>query len=218
MRANIDVNSSGASQRSAISSLAGTVDVALANGAVRGIDVSKLMHNLTSTILEGWQQNPSDKTPLSDLDASFSLANGVATTTNLVLTGPIARITGTGSINIAEKTLQLKVDPRLNVGQQNTSASGGGTGLGVPVLIEGNWSAPRIYPDVGGILNDPAAAFDQLRAAGKGLFGDNRQSGDAGPSGNANQSGGNNGMFDNLIGGILKGGPSNGGGFFGSGR
>jgi AsmA protein len=218
MRANIDVNSSGASQRSAISSLAGTVDVALANGAVRGIDVSKLMHNLTSTILEGWQQNPSDKTPLSDLDASFSLANGVATTTNLVLTGPIARITGTGSINIAEKTLQLKVDPRLNVGQQNTSASGGGTGLGVPVLIEGNWSAPRIYPDVGGILNDPAGAFDQLRAAGKGLFGDNRQSGDAGPSGNANQSGGNNGMFDNLIGGILKGGPSNGGGFFGNGR
>jgi AsmA protein len=218
MRANIDVNASGASQKAAISTLAGTLDIQLANGAVRGIDVSKLMHNLTSTILDGWQQNPNDKTPLSDLNASFSLANGIATTTNLVLTGPIARVTGTGSIDIAEKTLQMKVDPRLIVGQQDAGGSGGGTGLGVPVLIQGNWSAPRIYPGVGGILNNPAAAFDQLKAAGKGLFGDNRQSGDAGPSGNANQSGGNNGTFDNLIGGFLKGTPGSGGGFFGGGR
>jgi AsmA protein len=218
MRANIDVNASGASQQAAISSLAGTVDIQLANGAVRGIDVSKLMHNLTSTILDGWQQNPNDKTPLSDLNASFSLANGIATTTNFVMTGPIARVTGTGSIDLATKTLQLKVDPRLIVGQQDTGGSGGGTGLGVPVLIQGNWSAPRIYPDVGGILNDPAGAFDQLRAAGKGLFGDNHQSGDAGPSGKANQSGGNGGMFDSLIGGFLKGAPGSGGGLSGGGR
>ena len=219
MRANIDVNASGASQQAAISSLAGTVDIHLANGAVRGVDVSKLMHNLTSTILDGWQQNPNDKTPLSDLNASFSLANGIATTTNLVLAGPIARVTGTGSIDIATKTLQMKVDPRLIVGQQDTGGSGGGTGLGVPVLIQGNWSAPRIYPDVGGILNDPAAAFDQLKAAGKGLFGDNRQPGGAGPSGNANQfGGGGGGMFDSLIGGFLKGAPGSGGGLSGGGR
>jgi AsmA protein len=214
LRANIDVNASGASQHAAVSSLAGTVDIQLANGAVRGIDVSKLMHNLTSTILDGWQQNPNDRTPLSDLNASFSLANGIATTTNLVMTGPIARVTGTGSIDIATKTLQMKVDPRLIVGQ---GSGGSSTGLGVPVLIQGNWSAPRIYPDVSGILNDPAAAFDQLRAAGKGLFGDNRQSGASGSSGNANPSGGG-GLFDSLIGGFLKGSPGGGGGLSGGGR
>jgi AsmA protein len=218
MRANIDINASGASQQAAFASLAGTVDFQLANGAVRGIDVSKLMHNLTNTILVGWQQDPSDKTPLSDLRASFSLANGVATTTNLELTGPIARVTGTGSIDIAAKTLQLKVDPRLIVGQQDTNGSGAGTGLGVPVLIQGNWSEPRIYPDVGGILSDPAGAFERLKAAGKGLFGYDRQSGDAGPSGNANQPGGANGALNSLLGGFLKGPPGNGGGLFGSGR
>jgi AsmA protein len=199
MRANIDVNASGASQKAAISSLAGTVDFQLTNGAVRGIDVGKLMHNLTNTILDGWQQDPGDKTPLSDLSTGFSLANGVATTTNLALSGPIARVTGTGSIDIAAKTLQLKVDPRLIVGRQDTNGSGAGTGLGVPVVIQGNWSEPRIYPDVGGILSDPAGAFDRLKAAGKGLFG---QSGDTGQSGNANQSGG---ALNSLIGGFLKG-------------
>jgi AsmA protein len=199
LRANIDVNASGASQKAAISSLAGTVDFQLTNGAVRGIDVGKLMHNLTNTILDGWQQDPGDKTPLSDLSTGFSLANGVATTTNLALSGPIARVTGTGSIDIAAKTLQLKVDPRLIVGRQDTNGSGAGAGLGVPVVIQGNWSEPRIYPDVGGILSDPAGAFDRLKAAGKGLFG---QSGDTGQSGNANQSGG---PLNSLIGGFLKG-------------
>jgi len=217
MQANIDVNASGASQQAAFASLAGTVDFQLANGAVRGIDVGKLMHNLTSTILDGWQQNPNDKTPLSDLSGHFSLAKGIATTTDLELSGPIARVTGTGSIDIAAKTVQLKVDPRLIVGQQDTSGSSGTTGLGVPVLIQGNWSEPRIYPDVAGILNDPADAFNRLKAAGKGLFGNGHQSGDTGPSGNANQSGGNN-TLDSLIGGFLKSSPGSGGGFLGNGR
>jgi AsmA protein len=213
LQANIDVTASGASERAALSSLAGTVDFHLADGAVRGIDVSKLMHNLTNTILDGWQQNPNDKTPLSDLIASFSLANGVATTTNLVLTGPIARVTGTGTIDIAGKTLDLRVDPRLAVGQQGTGnsgtgSSGSGNGLGVPVVIQGNWSAPRIYPDVAGILNDPAAAFDRLKEAGKGLFG-------TGQSGN---SGGANSPLNSLIDGFFKGTHGNGGGLLGGGQ
>lgn len=215
MQANVDVTASGASERAALSSLAGTVDFHLANGAVRGIDVGKLMHNLTNTILDGWQQNPEDKTPLSDLTASFSLANGVATTTNLVLSGPIARVTGTGSIDIAGKTLDLRVDPRLAVGQQDTGNSGTGNGLGVPVVIQGNWSAPRIYPDVAGILNDPAAAFSRLKEAGKGLFGFDRQPGDTGQSGN---SGSASSPFNSLIDGFFKGSHGNGGGLFGSGR
>jgi AsmA protein len=214
MQANIDVTASGASERAALSSLAGTVDFHLADGAVRGIDVGKLMHNLTKTILDGWQQNPDDKTPLTDLTASFSLANGVATTTNLVLSGPIARMTGTGTIDIAGKTLDLRVDPRLAVGQQGAGSSGSGNGLGVPVVIQGNWSAPRIYPDVAGIFNDPASAFDSLKQAGKGLFGSDRQPGDTGQSGN---SGGANSPLNNLLDGFFKGTHGNGG-LLGNGR
>src|SRR4029077_10534217 len=119
------------------------------------------------------------------------------------------------SVDIAAKTLQLRVDPRLIVGQDTSAA---GTGLGVPVLIQGDWSAPRIYPDVAGILNDPASAFDRLKASGQGLFGLNRHSGDSGTSGNANQPGGGSGGLDSLIGGFLKGGAGHGGGFFGNGR
>lgn len=182
MRADIDVNATGRSQKVMISSLAGSVDVELSNGAVRGIDVAKLVHNLTRTILEGWQQNATDRTPLTRFNAHFSLANGVATTDNLDLSGPVVRMTGAGSVDLAAKTLQLKVDPQLVTGRQAAGGSADTAGLGVPAIIAGSWSKPRIYPDVAGILNNPESVYNQLKAAGKGLFGDSG-SGNAGKLG-----------------------------------
>ncbi|MCI0600706.1 MAG: AsmA family protein, partial [Beijerinckiaceae bacterium] len=35
------------------------------------------------------------------------------------------------------------------------------------------WAEPRIYPEIAGILDDPAAAYAKLRALGKGLLGSN---------------------------------------------
>src|SRR5581483_5445166 len=46
-------------------------------------------------------------------------------------------------------------------------------GFGIPVMISGPWSAPRIYPDMQGVLDNPDAAYAKLREMGKGLFGPN---------------------------------------------
>ena len=223
MAANIDVHAAGGSQQAAVSSLAGAVDVHLSNGAVRGIDLAKIMHDLTNTILNGWQWNANDKTPLTELSAHFSLANGVATTDNLALAGPVVRMTGVGTIDISAKTLQMRVDPRLVVEQQDTTSTnspagsagsagaGQGTGLGVPVVIQGSWSEPRIFPDVAGILNDPAGVFNQLQSAGKGLFGAAGQSGKNGGDPNGGANGATN-TFDSLIGNFLNGSGGSGGG------
>ena len=46
-------------------------------------------------------------------------------------------------------------------------------GLGIPVVIDGPWAEPRIYPDMAGILDNPDAAYAKLKEMGKGLFGAN---------------------------------------------
>ena len=46
-------------------------------------------------------------------------------------------------------------------------------GLGIPVVIDGPWAEPRIYPDMAGILDNPDAAYAKLKEMGKGLFGPN---------------------------------------------
>ena len=42
-------------------------------------------------------------------------------------------------------------------------------GLGIPVVIDGPWIEPRIYPDMAGILDNPDAAYAKLKdmVAGK---------------------------------------------------
>ena len=40
-------------------------------------------------------------------------------------------------------------------------------------MIDGPWAAPRIYPDIAGILDNPDAAYAKLKEMGKGLFGPN---------------------------------------------
>ena len=46
-------------------------------------------------------------------------------------------------------------------------------GFGIPVMIQGPWGAPKIYPDMQGILDNPDAAYAKLKEMGKGLFGAN---------------------------------------------
>ena len=41
-------------------------------------------------------------------------------------------------------------------------------GLGIPVVIDGPWAEPRIYPDMAGMLDNPDAAYAKLQADGQG--------------------------------------------------
>jgi AsmA protein len=59
-------------------------------------------------------------------------------------------------------------------------------GFGIPVMIDGPWAAPRIYPDVAGILDNPDAAYARLREMGTGLFAPGAPGG--GPSGDSSLS------------------------------
>ena len=42
-------------------------------------------------------------------------------------------------------------------------------GLGVPVMIVGPWAKPKIYPDIKGILENPAEAIARYKQFGKDL-------------------------------------------------
>ena len=44
-------------------------------------------------------------------------------------------------------------------------------GFGIPVIIDGPWAEPRMYPEMSGILDNPDQAYAKLREMGKGLFG-----------------------------------------------
>jgi AsmA protein len=130
-----------------------------------------MVRALTSETLHGWQEKGSEKTELTSLSARFRFANGQASTDDVRLAGPLVRMTGKGTADLGAQTLDFRVDPKLVLTLQGQGGTGDPAGLGVPVVIRGSWSDPEIYPDISGILENPSAAFDQLRQMGGALFG-----------------------------------------------
>jgi AsmA protein len=171
LRAKIDVRATGASERAVMSSMSGTADVRIQDGQIIGINVPKMIRTLTARVLTGWQESRTEPTDLSDLSASFRIENGRATTSNLRLLGPLVRVNGSGTVDLATQTMQFKLDPKLVASLEGQGGAADPLGFGVPVNVEGSWSDPHIYPDVAGILSDPDGAYAKLNALGQGLFG-----------------------------------------------
>jgi AsmA protein len=112
-------------------------------------------------------------------------------------------MTGAGTIDLGTKALAFRVEPKLVMTTEGQGRASDPVGLGIPVMIEGPWAEPRIYPDMAGILDNPDAAYAKLKEMGKGLFG-----------ANGGGLGGSLGGLNNALGGLIgsgSGGNSAGG-------
>lgn len=175
LQAKLALRSAGTSQRALMANMQGTAFVNFQDGAIRGINLAQMIRSLTSGTLSGWQDNqgPSQEqsTDLSQLSASFRIDKGQAVTTDLNLIGPLVRVTGAGTIALDTKMMGFRVEPKLVMTTEGQGRTSEPVGFGIPVMIQGTWSQPRIYPDMAGMLDNPDAAYAKLREMGKGLFG-----------------------------------------------
>jgi AsmA protein len=176
-RGRIDLKAAGASELRVMKSLQGSAELAFEDGAVRGIDVVKMVRSLVNTILSGWQPNGSDQTRFSMLSASFRVENGLARTDDLRFVGPFVGMSGTGVVDLPNKSLNFRTDPKVVLSAEGQGRQSEPWGIGVPVLIQGPWSAPRIYADLPGILSNPEGALQALRNALGGAGGQGGQPG-----------------------------------------
>jgi AsmA protein len=169
--AKFELTANGGSAAKIVASLGGTAELALQNGAIRDINVPSMVRLLSNQTLQGWQDRETEKTAFGSLSATFRIGNGQAATDDVRLVGPLIAMTGRGSANLVNRTLDFRVDPKLVLVPQGQGSAANPAGLGVPVVIKGSWSNPQIYPDIAGILENPAAAFDKLKTMGGSLLG-----------------------------------------------
>ncbi|WP_298240500.1 AsmA family protein [uncultured Bradyrhizobium sp.] len=175
LQAKLALRSAGTSQRALMANMQGTAFVNFQDGAIRGINVAQMIRSLTTGTLSGWQDSQNagqeQSTDLSQLSASFRIDKGQAVTTDLNLIGPLVRVTGAGTIALDTKMMGFRVEPKLVMTTEGQGRTNEPVGFGIPVMIQGSWSQPKIYPDMAGMLDNPDAAYAKLREMGKGLFG-----------------------------------------------
>ncbi len=171
LNASISIYGAGATTRQFNRSLTGKTSTQFADGAIRGVDIAKVYNNLTSILAGGFKENSSDKTTFTALGLSFVIDKGVATTSDIKLQGPLVRMDGGGKVDLGEETIDMRLNPRVVA-----SASGQGGeydvgGLGIPVIVKGPLSKPRVYPDLSELIKNPQAALKSLSKLGLNIKG-----------------------------------------------
>jgi len=131
--------------------LNGEGQVLFNDGAIVGIDLAGMVRNVKAAF--GLEQKPAERprTDFSELDAPFTITNGVVNTPETSLKSPLLRLVAAGSANLVNETLDFRVEPKIVgtiKGQGDTQQR---TGLMVPVIVSGTFSKPSFAPDLAGV-------------------------------------------------------------------
>ncbi len=169
LKASVQVAGAGADSQAFARSLNGPINVVISDGALRGIDVAGLVRNVRSLIGSGYAQDANARTEFSELSVPITITNGVARAENIRVLGPFVRMSGAGNVDLASQTINMRLDPRVVGSLDGQGGDFDVSGLGMPIMITGPLSGPRIYPDLSHILADPNQALQALTQLGGGV-------------------------------------------------
>ena len=171
---NFSVATAGRSQRDMVAALGGSGEVKFTNGKIKGINLAQLARTALGAATSGWQSGGTQDTDFSELGGSFTIDKGVLTNSDLKMLSPLLRVTGAGKVNILEKTLNYRVEPKIAASLEGQGGQADVKGIEVPLLITGPWSAPRFAPDVASMIQNRENIESTIKSIkedkGKGLI------------------------------------------------
>ena len=156
-RVAIAVAGRGATERQIVSTLNGKADIAIADGALLGLNINTIVTNLGRGKFGGLDRSPTEKTDFSEFAASTQITNGIAHNDDLRIASAQLRATGAGTIDLPQRTMDYVLKPKVTAGV--------GAGLDVPLKIVGSIDKPTVTPDIGGI--NPNQAVKAIQDAAK---------------------------------------------------
>jgi uncharacterized protein involved in outer membrane biogenesis len=161
----------GATSAQFMKTLSGEARLSLSDGALEGLNLPKMLRAAQNGVYR-WSRAPDERTPFDRFSANFAIANGVARTTDISLSGPNVSMSGDGSVDLARETLDLRLKPRITAAPDTQAKAPPAAGaqadfIEIPLIARGPWAKPRIEPDLNKVLADPAAAAASAKTLAK---------------------------------------------------
>lgn len=138
--------------------LNGKFDVAVKNGAIEGFNLWESIREAYAK-LQGRSYDAGkapQRTEFADLSASGTIAKGILRNDDLDAKLPFLRVTGEGEVDIAEATLDYTVEATVLKSPELTGGIEELSGTAIPVRLTGPVMAPKVRPDVKGVLEAKA--------------------------------------------------------------
>lgn len=133
--------------------LNGSAALNLANGAIKGVNLSKLVRGAQNLGQAGGVQtlkpSPDDKTEFSELKASFKVSNGVAHNDDLLVKSQSLKVSGKGDVDIGNSSINYSTKTTLAESVDGKSGS-----LTVPVQLSGPFADLKFKVDYGAVVAD----------------------------------------------------------------
>lgn len=142
----VALSAKGTSERELVSTLAGRAEIKVTEGALVGWDADAIVAEVGRGRMPHTERRHDARTPFKELSGNFQIAQGVARSKDLKLDSETVTASGTATVNIVDRNLDIVLKPKV--------ASGG---IEVPVRIAGPWGAPNLVADVAGVLKSPQA-------------------------------------------------------------
>jgi AsmA protein len=121
------------------------------DGAVKGIDMAGMVRNAKAAFgLAASGEKP--KTDFSELNAPYTIADGVVNTNQTTLLSPVLRVLAAGKANLVDETLDFRVEPKFVGTLKGQGDKEERSGIMIPVLVGGTFSSPSFKPDLKAVL------------------------------------------------------------------
>lgn len=155
-----DLTSAGGNQQEMVSALNGTGNIALADGAIEGVNIPGMIRNLQVGKLSQPSGTPSEKTDFSELTASFTIDRGIVQNKDLNMKGPLLRLTGEGVLNLPAEQIDYGLQPKLVGDLAGQGGQVGLSGINIPIRVKGPMANPKFIPDTDGLLKNNGEAIN----------------------------------------------------------
>lgn len=146
--------------------------VALRDGSIKGVNVAQALRNARSFLGGGGQTqtatgSSAEKTDFSEMNATFTITDGIARSNDLDLKSPLIRVGGAGEVNIPAGTLDYTVRASVvgTLKGQDGRDINELRGVTVPVKLAGPFEKIGYSIDWGGVAQEAlkARATEQLK-------------------------------------------------------
>ncbi len=147
-----ELRASGTTQRQILSRMNGEIGLFLQGGQLSQVAAGLFERDVAEAL--GLAEQTRAPRPINCLIARFSVKDGIATATTLLLDTAETIVTGTGNINLADETLFLDLKPYPKQA---------GTGrFGVPLEIRGTFAHPEVSAEKVGLMRRLGAALGMI--------------------------------------------------------
>jgi AsmA protein len=160
----LDITTAGSTVGAMRHALGGSASLGLHDGAIRGINIAQKLRDVKAALAGGAAQtgaaDENQQTDFSELTATFTIKNGVATNNDLQAKSPLLRVNGAGTIDIGAGALDYTVQASVvaTPGAQGGGDLAGLRGVTVPVQLSGPFASLSYRLDWNALARQAAKA------------------------------------------------------------